>query len=64
MREHMNRGFTVKPKSGKTKREGPLRIPLPFEGAVSDLLKVRLERKQKPKRNESVASRGKELGGK
>jgi hypothetical protein len=29
----------------KRKREGPLRIPLPFEEVISDVLKVKPEKK-------------------
>lgn len=32
-------------KKQKVKREGSLRIPLPFEELISDVLKVKLERK-------------------
>lgn len=32
-------------KKQKPKREGPLRIPLPFEEVISDVLKVKPERK-------------------
>jgi hypothetical protein len=32
-------------KKRSPKREGPLRIPLPFEEVISDVLKVKPERK-------------------
>jgi hypothetical protein len=39
----------VKPKK-KAKREGPLRIPLPFEEVISDVLKVKPKPKTKRKK--------------
>lgn len=38
----------MKPKKPKAKREGLLRIPLPFEEVISDVLRVKPERKRKP----------------
>jgi hypothetical protein len=35
----------MKPKSQKSKHQGPLRIPLPFEEVIADVLKVKPERK-------------------
>ncbi len=35
----------MKPNSRKQKREGPLRIPLPFEEVISDVLKLKPEPK-------------------
>jgi hypothetical protein len=43
------KGFLMKPKSRKRKREGPLRIPLPFEEVISDVLKVKPERRPSSK---------------
>jgi hypothetical protein len=34
-------------KNPKPKREGPIKIPLPFEEAVSDFLKVKPEQRRK-----------------